>query len=106
MTTIERFFTTSFTIKRMTWSGDSSAEVTQTGTKSGHLQQAEPRLIEQLRQDFTLSHILWCDDSVDIQKGDTVVIGSDTYSVRAVQSNDHAGQNKHKEVYLQKDVVA
>lgn len=100
---IERYYDTTFTITRMSWSGDSSALVS-SGSFTGHIQQADQRLVEDLRSAFTISHSIWCDDATDVQAGDTLTEGSNTYSVKAIQTNDHAGKNKHKEVLVEKDL--
>jgi len=99
---IDRFYNKTFTIKRMVWTGNVSAE-SSTGSFSGHIQQARPEVAQQLSMVYTKSFIVWCDESIDVQEGDTLTEGSNTYSVKAVQSNIY-GENQHKELIVEMQV--
>lgn len=98
---IDRFFTTTFTVKRMSWSNESSAEISKTSI-SGCIQQATAELAEGYRLDFTKAYSVWCTASADVEVGDTLANGSDTYSVKAI-IDYLQGSNTHKELICEKD---
>jgi hypothetical protein len=104
--TIERFYTTSITNTRMTWSGDSSAEVS-VGSFWGHVQQAQPEMAQYVGEALGKVFTIWCDEDTDIAEGDTLTIASGdyagTYSVKALQVNA-TGNNKHFELVVIKDI--
>ena len=104
---INGFYTTTFTVKRMVYGGsdvggdnNKSALETQ-GTFDGHIQQAKPDLIASLAQTYTLDHIIWCDRSEDVQKGDQLEEGSNKYTIEAIQDNS-TGDNNHYELHVSK----
>lgn len=90
----------------MTWSGDSSAEVSGTGF-SGHIQQARPEHAEAIGEAWAQTFLVWCPVNTDVQAGDTLTIASGnytgTYSVKNKQTNS-TGANKHLELTVIKDV--
>lgn len=98
---INRLFTTTFSIQRPEWSEDSAGLAT-VETFKGHLQQARPELAQQLGLALTKTFTIWCASDADVQEGDTLTSGDDTYSVRAVQTNNY-GQNAHKELIAEKN---
>jgi len=98
---ISDFFTTTFTVTRMIWSGDSSAEASQ-GTFSGHIQQAEPELAQSLGYAFTRTFKVWCAVDTDVEDGDTLTVGNNTYSVRANKVLQ-VGENQHLQLIIEKD---
>lgn len=104
---IERFFTTAFTVQRMNWSGESAAEVS-AGSFSGHIQQAQPQFAEQIGEAWGKTFIVWCPKTTNVEPGDTLTIASGdyagTYSVK--NSQVHAvGQNvQHLELTVIRDV--
>lgn len=102
---IERFYTTTITNTRMTWSGDSSAE-TSVGSFSGHIQQAQPEMAQVIGEAWGRVFLVWCDEATDVEAGDTLTIATGdyagTYSVRNVQVNSTGG-NKHLELTVIKD---
>lgn len=104
---IERFFTTTFTVTRMSWSNESSAEVS-AGSFLGHIQQARPDYAESIGESWNQTFLLWCDEDTDIEDGDTVTVASGdyagSYSVRNVQKNAVGSKlNQHLEVTIVKD---
>jgi hypothetical protein len=98
---IEKFYTTAFTVKRMTAYVSGKSSLWTVGTFNGHLQQANAELIADLANAYSVSHTIWCDIATNVQAGDTLEVGSDKYSVRAVQFNE-VGQNKHLEIMADK----
>ena len=99
---INRFYTTSFSNKRMVYASNKSSLVL-VGIFSGHIQQASAELAEQMNMVFTKTFSIWCDETTDIQEGDDVLEGSNTYSVKAVQLNN-IGDNAHLEIIAEKNV--
>lgn len=97
---ILKHFTTTFSVERMSWSGDSSALVSQ-GTFKGHLQQARPEQSEAIGLRWTITFTIWCAIDADVKMQDRLTVGSDVYSVRAVQTNN-VGVNKHLELIVEK----
>ena len=78
-----------------------SSLVTQ-GTFNGHLQQASPNLVASVAATYKLDFIVWCARTEDVVVGDILILGSDQYSVMAIQDNLAAGGNKHYELHLRK----
>lgn len=103
---IERFYTTTISIKRMEWSNESSAEVV-VDSFSGHIQQANAELASQLGEAFGKVFSIWCAKGEDVEAGDTLTIASGdyagTYSVKAIQLNATGG-NQHMEIVAIKDL--
>lgn len=98
---ISRFYTTAFTVKRQTWSGDSSALVTQSSF-SGHLQQGAPENYQQFEGlKFSKAYTIWCPSTTNVQEGDRLSEGSNTYDVRFV-INRNVGANGHLELIVEK----
>jgi len=98
---IDRLFTTTFNVERMEW-GDDSAGLTDLDPITGHIQQMRPELTTQLGLSMTKTYIIWCSVDADVQEGDTLTNGSDSYSVKAMQINNY-GQNPHKELTVEKN---
>lgn len=98
---IERFYTTNFTIKRMTWSDESSFEAT-TGSFTGHIQQASQQLVRELDLQLAKAFRIWCATTVDIQEGDTVNDGTYDYSVKNIVERP-VGNNTHFEIIVERD---
>lgn len=103
---IERFYTNTLTVTRMTWSNESSAEVEQ-GTFKGHIQQARPEFAEYIGEAWAATFLVWCAKGTDVEMGDTLTVASGsyagTYSVKNIQVNA-VGQNQHWEVTAIKDL--
>lgn len=98
---IEKFFTTTFTLFRQTWSNESSAEVSQSSFV-GHIQQTNERYQNELDIAYGLGYKIWCAFTTDIQAGDRVNDGTNDYSVKTVVEH-YTGPNKHKTVIVIKD---
>ena len=103
---ISRFYTITITNERMIWSGGSSAEAS-VGSFTGHVQQASPEFTEFVGESWGKVFVLWCDEAIDIQAGDTLTIASGdytgSYSVKNIQINA-TGNNKHLEVTIIQDI--
>lgn len=103
---IDRFFTNAITLKRMSWSNDSSGEISGTGF-NGHIQQAGPDLAEYLGESLGRGFIIWCDKDTDVDSGDTLTIATGDYvgeyTVKNVQINA-TGNNMHLEVICVKSI--
>lgn len=103
---IDRFFTTTFEVKRMQWSNESSAEIT-VESFLGHIQQAGPEFTQHIAEAWGKTFLIWCDKTTDIQHGDTITIESGdyagTYNVKNIQINA-TGENQHFEVTVIKDL--
>jgi len=102
MSSIEKFFTKIFTVKRQEWSGDSSSNISQ-GTFNGHIQQGVAKAYqEDLGFRFTKAYTIWCPSDTDVQEGDRLEDGSDTYDVRFL-INRGIGDNGHLELIVEKN---
>lgn len=98
---ISKWFTTTFTVQRQVWSGDSSGLVQQ-GTFDGHKQQAtDENLTEHLGLRFSKTWHIWCAVGTDVEEGDTITEGSNTYQVRFIQDRN-VGSNDHWELIVEK----
>lgn len=104
---IERFYTTTFAVTRMTWNNESSAEAS-VGSFSGHIQQSRPEHAEHIGEAWGQTFIGWCAIGTDVEPGDTITIATGeyagTYSVKNVQANA-VGANQHLELTLIKDIA-
>lgn len=103
---IERFYQTTIAVKRMEWSGESSAEVS-ASSFMGHIQQAEPQFAQEIATAWGKTFLVWCAIGTDVEPGDSLTISSGdyagTYSVKNVQTNS-TGNNKHLQLVAIKDV--
>lgn len=103
---INRFYTTTIAVTRMSWSNESSAEVS-VGSFSGHIQQAGPEFAENIAEAWGQTFLVWCAKGTDVEAGDTLTIETGdyagTYSVKNVQTNA-TGENQHLELTAIKDV--
>ena len=86
----------------MVWSGDSAAE-TEQGTFKGHLQQARAEDVENLKLVFTKTFAVWCPVDTDVEEGDTLEMGGNSYSVKAIKTLNY-GNNQHLELIVEKDI--
>lgn len=102
---ISQFFTTTYTVKRLSWTTDGSGNQYSTlvaeGTFKGHIQQADPDLVQNLGLSLTKTYALWCPTGTDVLEGDTVTDGTDSYTVRAVMEYAN-GDNAHLELIIEK----
>lgn len=101
MSTIERFYTTTFTKLRLSYVANKGTYGAN-GTFVGHIQQAQAELQEQLTDLFSRVFIVWCAIGTDIQEGDRINDGTDNYKVKAVRTNN-VGNNTHLEIVVHKD---
>jgi len=97
---ITDFFTTAFTVKRMVWY-EESGELQDAITFYGHIQQATMELTKSLGLSMTNTFTLWCRPTVDLQIGDQIASGGKYYSVKALNTRDYAGVNKHIEALIE-----
>lgn len=98
---IERFYTTSFTVKRMVWAGGKSS-LSEVATFDGHIQQGtDERFQEYKGLTFTKAFTIWAPTSVNVVEGDIVNDGTNDYSVRLFQ-NREIGANSHNEIIVEK----
>lgn len=96
---IQRFFKTTFTIKRQVWTNDTSEEST-IGTFKGHKQQTPAEQVAVQGLAYGRSYQVWCPVGTDIKEGDVVNDGSKDYSVRSVNTRDY-GINQHLQLTLE-----
>jgi len=102
---IERFFTTLFTVRRQSWSGVLSS-MSQVATFYGHLQPLQAELAETLGLTFTQAFTVWCPVDTNVQEGDEIEAGGVVYGVKAKQTHDYApnAQNRHIELIAEKNL--
>lgn len=102
---IDRFYNTTFAVKRMEWSGESADEAN-IDSFVGHIQQAGAEYMQHIGEAWGKSFLVWCAKETDVQPGDTINIASGdfsgTYSVKNKQIN-FVGNNQHCELTLIKD---
>lgn len=97
---IERFYTDTATVQRLTVSSNKSTYST-VATIKGHLQQATPFVVAQTASMYTLSCLFWTYVTSNIQVNDNVTISGLKYSVKGVWKNNY-GENQHLEVHLER----
>jgi len=98
---IDRFFTTTVTVERQTYTGNISTSAA-AGTFLGHIQQISQEELAKLASGVTLTHRVWCALGTDVAIGDELTVDSWTYSVKAIQRNG-IGANQHLDVLVEKD---
>lgn len=101
---IERFYTTSFTTKRLSYNVNDVGTYSSHTTFDGHIQQARPELNEILKNQLVNVFIIWCDEATDVQVGDLVDDGTREYVVKEIQRNT-VGDNQHLELIVSIDQV-
>lgn len=99
---ITRFFTTTFSIYRFAWVSEKATN-SLLGTFAGHIQQAKAELSQNLGLSMTRTYNIWLASTVNVQEGDTLVSGSDSYSVRAINKRTYLGSNQHYQLIAEKD---
>ncbi len=104
--TIERFYTTTFTVSRMEWEDESSGDVEQ-GDFLGHIQQAVPEFASVIGEAWGKTFVVWCAKGTDVKPGDTLEVETGdyagTYNVKNSQINA-VGNNQHLELTAIKDL--
>lgn len=107
--TIERFYITTFTVKRMQWAtdgdGNEYSEEADASSFEGHLQQSSTELAESMGLAFNKTFTVWCPVDTDIAEGDSISDGLYTYHVRALQEFDD-GKNAHLELVCERELEA
>ncbi len=104
---VERFFTTTFTVVRDVWTGSGATKKStqsNVGTFLGHIQQADAELTESLGLSFTEAYRIWASRDADVEEGDTLQAGNNTYSVKAINKRTYAAgreQNQHLEIMVE-----
>lgn len=103
---IERFFKKTFTSKRMVWANESGSEQSQSSFK-GHIQQANPELIESLGLSFTTTYTVWCPPDTDVQEQDKLSDGQYNYSVRGINNRGYeiGEMNPHLELVVERKEI-
>jgi hypothetical protein len=96
---IAKNYNTTFTNERMVWY-DEYAELDDTASLNGHLQQASAELSESLGLTFTKAYVVWCGLNTAVEVGDQITADSTTYIVRAIKDL-LVGNNKHKQLYVE-----
>lgn len=106
---ISDFFTTAFSIKRPTWKTDDDGneylEKDAAVSFSGHLQQAQAELAQNLGMSLTKTYSVWCAIDTDVKEGDLIETEDQAFTVRAKRDN-LVGDNKHVELVVELNEVA
>lgn len=98
---IQKWYTTTFTVKRQEWSHESSANVSK-GTFLGHIQQMSDESLQQfLGLRFSKAFKIYCAPATDVQEGDRIENGSINYDVKFVIDRN-IGNEGHLEVIVEK----
>lgn len=93
-------YTTQFANSRMVWSGEYS-EIDDANVFYGHIQQVNAELSQSLALTFTKAYSIWCPLNTDVQAGDNLTSGGETYTVKAIKELA-VGNNKHKQLFVEK----
>jgi hypothetical protein len=105
MPSINKFYTTEFTVTRGGWTTDSegfsSSAPTEVGTFMGHIQQITPKLAQYLNLNFTKTYSVWTAPDSDVKSGDIITDGTKYYSVKEIQNNAMVGSNMHLELVVE-----
>jgi hypothetical protein len=101
MSTIENFYTTTFSVLRQVYTGYKSSLVLQ-GTFAGHIQQAGQDVVEFQGINWALAFNIWCADDEDVLVGDKITDGTNAYTVKAISNFGFVGLNKHLEILVEK----
>lgn len=102
---IERFFTDTFTVRRLEYT-DNIGTMTTQGTFEGHIQQftgASTGMDTFGAFMWTKSFTVWCPLDTDVQEGDSIVDSNGvTYSVRT-RKVLNLGGNQHVQIQVERD---
>lgn len=103
---INDFFTTNFTIRRLIWDTDNQGNrfsgEQEVGQFMGHIQQADALLAQNLGFSLTKTFSVWCSCDTDVIEGDKLATDDAHYTVRAKIDNKFVGDNKHIELIVEK----
>ncbi len=98
---IQRFFTTVFTIYRMIWITSDTSELQSMGTFKGHKQQSPTDLVQTIGIGYGKGYKIWCPLGTDVKLEDVLTSGGESFSVRAINERNYAGGNKHLELIVE-----
>jgi phage major head subunit gpT-like protein len=98
---IERFYTNTVTVTRLTYDGDNKGTYSTVATIKGYIQQASAFVAAQTASVYTLSCLLWTYVDSNIAVNDKVTISGINYSVKGIWKND-TGENQHLECHLER----
>ena len=100
---IERFYTSSITVRRMVYTDDKSA-ITDVSTLIGHIQRANSDIVANFDSSLNISHVIWCSKDASVSIGDVLVSDGENYTVRRVQVEivTPTGNNQHLQIYVEK----
>ena len=103
MSTIDKYYTKTFSVNRMVQDAGEKwgQELGVIGSFNGHIQQISRELTETLKSQFNLTHMIWCSLDEDVEVGDVLTEGSNTYSIKAIDRKE-LGANKHFELLAEK----
>lgn len=101
MSTLERLFTTTFTIRRQVWSVDGNdndvSEEAVIGTFKGYRQQADAEFVANMDLTYVKPHTIWCPVDTAVENGDMIVSSFGDEIVKSIQIN-RDGRNSHLEL--------
>ena len=97
---LSKRFDTTFTNSRMVWY-EESAELIELISFKGHIQQLNAELSQSLGLTFTKGYSIWCPLETNVEQGDELVSGSNTYTVKAIKKFN-IGVNKHTQLFVGK----
>lgn len=103
---IEKFFTKTFTVQRNEYvelDGVYASTEDEIGTFKGHLQQANPQIVQNLALNLSTTFTIWCPVGTDVKTGDRLESGGNSYAVRLIQDNSFVGSNTHLELVVEKE---
>lgn len=104
--TIAKFYTTTFEVRRLTYTSG-IGEYGASHTFKGHLQQAsqEQSISQQLQP--SLAYSIWCAPDTNVKLNDTLRVGGRDYSVVAIMEHNTVGDNQHLELLVERsDVIS
>lgn len=103
---IEKFFTKLFTVYRNEYielGGVYSSSQVEVGTFKGHIQQANPQIVQNLALNLSTTFTVWCPVGTDVKMGDSIEAQGMTFAVRLIQDNSFVGANKHMELIVERE---
>ncbi|TXH44816.1 MAG: hypothetical protein E6Q97_32165 [Desulfurellales bacterium] len=103
--TIDQYYLTTFTAKRMVWATDGSGNkysaLENIASFNGHMQQSSMELAQSLNLQFTKAYTIFCSTTEDVAEGDQLVSGGFTYTVKTKQEFLN-GDNAHLELVCER----
>ena len=98
---IERWYTTSATIKRDVWTNGKSSRSTVATMSCAPFQMPSEEYSNYTGLKFMKGYKVYCRTTEDVQEGDILEVGSDTLTVKYVVLYS-SGENPHKELICEK----